>query len=437
MKATKKVLCALLAVVMLCGLILVPGTIKVSAAAGEFVKVESTDTLTTGDVIVIGKSEGKNNDATVFAGKYDNKELLIAEDASLSGIGENNAVTKFTLVAVKETNYWNLKTTVDGNEKYLSSTTGSGSRPLKYSDTANEYTEMWEISVAENGEATIKNKGNSNLISYNTAKVNRFKTYTSIQKPVVIYRFNAKDAADCTFQIFENDELQSGSDDFQEIMNNVTTGQTIKLHTDATVSTNIVLDKGITLDLNGHTLTADGDYLIALDGNNVIDSAAGTAENAKGSLFTIGQVILPEKNAMIPVYDSVEMTYQFYEVIDPECNTIECQHLVDNKDGSFTYDMRPNFGSLENGTAIANGCGEDLKVMVEITWQTDTQKTVRHYEINKDELVNMYTKKGLCFYMKLNHASETAKAHGGMDVHFVIESSTGVRTASKVMHYAG
>lgn len=85
----------------------------------------------------------------------------------------------------------------------------------------------------------------------------------------------------------------------QSAITNANAGDTIKLMADVTASITVPEDKEITLDLNGFTLTDDGNHTITNYGKlTIVDNSAegdGTVDNvthARGALFNLGEATL-------------------------------------------------------------------------------------------------------------------------------------------------
>ena len=153
------------------------------------------------------------------------------------------------------------------------------------------------------------------------------------------------------------------------------TGGTIKLLADVTAGA-VVLEPGVTLDLNGHTLTAD--VLIALNGAAVTDggtacTGGGLLKVAKNSLMMGAE----NGNGVIPVWNGVD-GYVFTKV------TFQ-QMARTAGSGAAQYIFLPTFSNAEAAALMADGGTDNgLKFKVGLTW-SDGQ--CQQFYTYSDELV--------------------------------------------------
>ena len=190
-------------------------------------------------------------------------------------------------------------------------------------------------------------------------------------------------------------------------------GETVTLVDDANETT-VILMKGITLDLNGQTLTAD--YLVAFNGNHVVDNAT-----EKGLLkIKKNNISLAKNNSMMPVYNEQD-GYLF----------ISINHQLSSKvttDGiSITY--RPSLGkdynSLLNNGAENNG----LKLIVRLSWIDDQGADAsQNFVFTEDLIKRVYsTGKGL----KLVVSGMTG--HKDITVDVIVRSDIGVESVQEAL----
>ena len=134
---------------------------------------------------------------------------------------------------------------------------------------------------------------------------------------------------------------------------------TVTLLTDLTVG-NVILQPGVTLDLNGYTLTAD--LLVALDGATILDG--GEACVGGGSLKIEEKKLIYARdngNGIIPVWNGVD-GYIFTKV--------SYQQMARSAGaGAAQYIFLPNFSNPEAAALLADGGADNgLKVKVSLTW---------------------------------------------------------------------
>ena len=149
--------------------------------------VTDVNNLSAGDVIILGCANHN-----VVSGSFNSKYLLKV-DATIS----NNSVsvsdaTRFTLG--KNGNDWTLSFN-DGD------LLGCSGGDLAKGSTSNTTTNIWGISISNDGTANITAKNSSNTIKYNSSSP-RFKTYTSGQTSIEIYKLvNTNQVATPSFSV--------------------------------------------------------------------------------------------------------------------------------------------------------------------------------------------------------------------------------------------
>ena len=142
----------------------------------------------------------------------------------------------------------------------------------------------------------------------------------------------------------------SGPVDIADTINNATSG-TITLEADAETTKDITIADGVTLDLNGHTLTAPS--VTAFGTGSVIDGDA----DKTGLLKVTGDLGLTSSDACFPLYDSANEGYRFYTANLEELNPI-----------GNAYYFRLKFSHSSAYDLIANG-DSGLKIGVQMTWE--------------------------------------------------------------------
>ena len=114
----------------------------------------------------------------------------------------------------------------------------------------------------------------------------------------------------------DNEGNQQAFATLQEALNTAQDGQLLTLQKDA-ITGDFILPSGVDIDLNGHKLTVDS--ILSYSSSSIID----TSKDACGLLKindTDGNMI-SANNVQLPVYDSAEGGYRFFE-IDIEACTI-------------------------------------------------------------------------------------------------------------------
>ena len=158
------------------------------------------------------------------------------------------------------------------------------------------------------------------------------------------------------------EEVTVGYDTLVDVLPTAT-GGTIKLFADATVDT-MVLKPGVTLDLNGCTLTAD--MLIAMNGAKV--TGDGSLKIAKENL-----VLDQDNGGVIPVWNGVD-GYIFTKVT--------FQQLANTAgEGAAQYIFLPSFSNTEAAVLLADGGADNaIKIKVGLDWNDGQCQQFYTYE---------------------------------------------------------
>ena len=89
---------------------------------------------------------------------------------------------------------------------------------------------------------------------------------------------------------------------------NASSSTPVQLLDDVTVEEALTVPAGVTLDLNGYTLTA-GSVVANFDGTNIVDGSSGDT----GVLKVTGNMVLNEANSELPLKDNDKGGYRFFE----------------------------------------------------------------------------------------------------------------------------
>ena len=161
---------------------------------------------------------------------------------------------------------------------------------------------------------------------------------------------------------------------FEEAMA-VATGGTIKLLADVTAGT-VMLKPGVTLDLNGYTLTAD--MLVVMNGATVLDGGADCIGGGKLKI-TEEKLLFVRENGqgIIPVWNGVD-GYVFTKV------TFQ-QMARAAGSGAAQYIFLPNFSNADAAALLVDGGADNgLNIKVGLTWAGGQCQQFYTYE---DDLV--------------------------------------------------
>ena len=196
-------------------------------------------------------------------------------------------------------------------------------------------------------------------------------------------------------------------------------GETVKMITDSLEGT-IIVPVGVTLDLNGQTLTAD--YVVAFKDSHVVDNSAdndGLLKAAKD------QVALDVNNEQLPAWN--ENGYQFFE-ISMKTQLVE-DEVNDSAELKFYIEKTGDWRKLL--ALFADGATDnDLSVMVKLTWVANDGKnpTTQYYSYNEATIINaaQQINGGWGIY---NCTQTHVSVRGAVQFYAVIMSGTNVELA--------
>ena len=191
----------------------------------------------------------------------------------------------------------------------------------------------------------------------------------------------------------------------------------IRLGADITTDTDIkMMNSGVTLDLNGKKLTANG--LLAWSGNHVVDKSTD-----KQGILAIpkNKITLQMDNAQMPVYIAEKGGYAFA--------TMNLQTRVDSQtDNSFELTFRPSFGAALNSYFADGAADNDIEIIIRVTWTSaDGETKTKDFCYTEDFIQFVYSDKN-SFTFKLTGISGLENVQISMVVRslkFGIEASTG------------
>ena len=153
-----------------------------------------------------------------------------------------------------------------------------------------------------------------------------------------------------------NKDTGVGYDRLEDALNAAKAGDTVKLMADAAEGY-VMVYPGITLDLNGHTLTAD--YVVGFDTANIVDNAGS------GKLIAaMKNVILDEANGMVPVYDGEGYVFTRAGFAITRDDKYEGDGI--KIDAIAAPEQLEIVNLLKDGTADNN-----LQVAIVLTWETE------------------------------------------------------------------
>jgi hypothetical protein len=186
-------------------------------------------------------------------------------------------------------------------------------------------------------------------------------------------------------------------------------GETVKLLAD-TQATDLVLTKDITLDLNGHALTAD--YLVVFGDGKVVDTAGN-------GLLKCANVRLAANNPMMPVWDAADNAkgYRFFDMVKYQ------QYKTQDANG-FVFEAKPALGKAANDPYLAAMDTNLLTVKARIYWQSNSGNEVEQlFTFKAADVEKVYQADNMVLQLTVTGAGAYA---GKLWTSIRIESETGV-----------
>ena len=178
----------------------------------------------------------------------------------------------------------------------------------------------------------------------------------------------------------------------------------------------IKLIPGVTLDLNGHSLSAE--YVSAFKGSNIVDSSE---DNAGVLVVDPDCMMISASNAQLPVWNGEG--YIFISIL-------RFQEIYGkNADNHTVYQFLPTFETIAHEYLAKGAQNSHVKVVIRMTWELDTANAFQNF-VYKDatvaEIVNSYRDNRYNLVFK---ATILDDKYEGFDLQVLLVSDTGVELA--------
>ena len=136
-------------------------------------------------------------------------------------------------------------------------------------------------------------------------------------------------------------------------------GQTVVVIADIVENGYIIVDNGVTLDLNGHTVKASG--VMAFDGNHIIDSSDA---NTGVLIVAKNRLILDQDNAHLPIWNGEG--YQFFAMRKNAAGDDVFNLKVKKEENKFVF--QPLFDADAHELIAKGSATSGVTVTVRLTW---------------------------------------------------------------------
>ena len=189
-------------------------------------------------------------------------------------------------------------------------------------------------------------------------------------------------------------------------------GETIVMLADAELDV-LVLNSGVKLDLNGFELSAD--YVVAFDGNAIVDSAPGVG------LVKSAYVSLAKNNDLMPVWDEAAGGYRLFPLKSSQ------MFLTQSAD-KFEFLAKPLLGNKASSVFMSQAETNGLTFKVRMSWTNASGNEVNQdFTLKGEDLKTIYSQAEQVVSLKVSGAGSYVNR---LQVSCYIVSQTGVEWLS-------
>lgn len=203
-------------------------------------------------------------------------------------------------------------------------------------------------------------------------------------------------------------------------------GDTIALMSDVTAK-NVRVRAGITLDINGHMLTAN--TVTGFDESNIVDS---NVTETSGIYVDRNRLAVAETNAELPIYDSANGCYMF--------TTVDLSYTY-YADSSYYFGPElPAFSTVEgvraNALLKSNSSDTGVQIIVHLDWETADYFSSQDFTYKPGYLENYFTgasnsQSYWTVYFFATFTGDVLKQADSVTVTTLVKSDRGYSTASE------
>ena len=216
--------------------------------------------------------------------------------------------------------------------------------------------------------------------------------------------------------VIERTVARIGDDYFMsltEALDAANSGETVILLT-STEDTYIIVSPGVTLNLAGHTLTAE--KVIGFKGSNVVD-------NTREGLLKVAEesvIVLSESNSEMAFWTGEGYKFGIFRPVSVAAPVL-------NEDGSLAFQFYTQISGKLQSLVTDNGTSDNnVSVVIRLTWNTATGTAYQNFVYN-DEQVSLVGAGDYSATFTLDNYAELS----GLTLTAVIVSETGVEAVAE------
>ena len=314
---------------------------------------------------------------------YENSRYVTADTYSVTYNLNSVRVDQGTVYAVLEnsTFAYSLSATVDGNTAYPDVTVTMGGKDITATCYADGKITIDNVTGNIAIQAKAHNHTCTQVVTPPTCAEQGYTTHTcacgysyadSYVEPTEVHNFVNNVCAECGldgFVLHKQGDVKTYYKTLEEALATAT-GGTIALLADATTG-NVVVKPGVTLDLNGYTLTAN--LVVAMNGAVILDGGeacigGGSLKIAKGNL-----ALSKDNGNVVALWNGVDgyiftkVTYQ--QLANPLGN------------GAAQYIFLPAFSNAEANALLADGGADNgFSMKVSLVWNKGQSQQFYTYD---------------------------------------------------------
>lgn len=176
-----------------------------------------------------------------------------------------------------------------------------------------------------------------------------------------------------------------------------------------------MITKGITLDLNGKTLTAG--HVVVFAGNHIVDNST-----AKTGLLKVekSNLVLAKDNAQMPIWNGADGYVFATLTLDGYYKTKSV--TADTFEGAF----RPSFKKVHNAFFADGAADNDVQFIIRMSWTNTDGKAATQELVYTDDLIQDVYGMNKQFTI----AVSGFEGFTNFKIECVVESVTGVQAAA-------